>query len=501
MKKNTLLFLILGLLGSNTYSQYLFTIEMSTNQIKYDSKRELIYATVKGNDINYANSLVAINPYLGTVIDNIFIGSEPTEFVFTTDSNFIYIAFDEQAVVKKFDLNNFELISEINLGSDPYNGTLYANSLAVLPSNDSIIIVSLKAKSVSPSYSGVVAFSNGVKLPKELPTFMFSATNIDFLVSTGKDTLYGYDANSSANEFFVISAKPDSGITLVSKHRDFASLINVKYDDGLLFDDKGFVINPKIPAQIGKFPLDDSWETYPNQSDSKNNKVFFCKINGNEKNLDFYSYNRNTYAKQAVYSIPNIVSSQYSIPDVSQLIRFGEKGLAVVIFDDYYFSDKQSSICLLNNSSFVDTIAPPETSELAKLFILDTVYTYQHITVYDTSEVYNYVTIFDTTHLSTTDTLIFYQTKTNVNGNIIKSDISLYPNPSDNYINVEITNNIVIENYSIKLYNTLGELFFDSQLTSDLLTIDVSSYSKGTYILTLTNNYGQIVTTKYLVIK
>jgi hypothetical protein len=88
-----------------------------------------------------------------------------------------------------------------------------------------------------------------------------------------------------------------------------------------------------------------------------------------------------------------------------------------------------------------------------------------------------------------------------VNGNIINSEISLYPNPSSNYINVEITNSNVIENYNIKLYNTIGELFFDSQLTSDLLTIDISSYSKGIYILTLTDNWGQRIATKYVVVK
>lgn len=500
MKKVAFLILTLLLISVNVFSQYLFTMDISANKIKYDLKRDIIYAIVSGSDANYANSLVAIDPYNGSVVNNIFIGSEPTDFVFTTDSNFLYFAFDGQAVIKKFDINKFEIAGEINLGSDPYNGTLYANSLAVLPDNDSTIIVSLKAKSVSPSYSGVVAYSNNTKLPKELPTFMFSATNIDYLLSTGKDTIYGYDASSSANDFYIICANPDSGVSLVSKHRDFAYLDKAKYENGLIFDDNGLAINPKIPTQLGNFSLGDTWNTYAHQSDSEKNKVFFCKVNDNNTDLDFFSYNRTTFSKESSYCIPNIISSDFEFPEASQLIRFGAKGLAAVIYD-YYFSDKGSSICILNNSSFVDSIAPIDTSELAQLYILDTVYTYEHITVFDTLDVYNYVTIYDTTHLSTTDTLIVFQTTTNVNGNIIKSEISLYPNPASNYINFEISNSNVIENYNIKLYNTLGELFFDSQLTSDLLTIDISSYSKGTYILTLTNNLGQRIATKYVVVK
>jgi hypothetical protein len=42
---------------------------------------------------------------------------------------------------------------------------------------------------------------------------------------------------------------------------------------------------------------------------------------------------------------------------------------------------------------------------------------------------------------------------------------------------------------------------FNSLLISNLLTIDISSYMKGTYVLTVTDNYGLIVSTKYVVIK
>ena len=293
----------------------------------------------------------------------------------------------------------------------------------------------------------------------------------------------------------------DSGIQVV-KEVSGLGLQNAKFEGGLIFDDRGVIVDPTKPAQIGKVRLSDvSYESFPHQADSSKDKIFYAMIDNNQKDLKFVSYNRDTYAKIAEYSASNIIPTGYSIPETSQLIRFSSKGLACIISDDYYFSVKKPFICILNNSSFVDSIAPSSTSELAQLFVLDTVYTYEHKIVYDTLDVYNFVTIFDTTHLSTTDTLIIYKTNTNVNGNNIKSVVSLYPNPASNYINVEIVNGNVIENYNIRLYNTLGELFFESQLTSDLLTIDTSTYSKGTYILRLTNNWGQQIASNYIVIK
>jgi hypothetical protein len=495
MKKITILISLLSLISLNVFSQYLFTMDISANQIKYDSKRDVIYAIVSGNDANYANSLVVINPYNGTVTNDLFIGSEPIEFEFTSDTNFVFAIFDNQPVVKKVDLNTFSIVESFGLGSDKSGESYYGISLATIPSSDSTIIVVRDIKS-SSGRGGTAMYNNG----KQLPKFIDEIYGPNKLVTTDCDTIYAFETDISSYNFYTVHATVDSGLTILDE-RNFISVRDPEFEGDFIFEDRGIVIDPTMPAQIGQYPLEDTWDTYPCQSDSKKNKVFFCKVNDNESDLDFFSYNRETFAKEASYTVPNIIPSDYSSPEASQLIRFGEKGLASIIYDDYYFSDKNPFISILNNSSFVDSIPPSDTSELAQLYILDTVYTYDHVTVYDTLDVYNYVTVYDTTHLSTTDTLIIYKTTTNVNGNIINSEISLYPNPASNYINVEITNSNVIENYNIKLYNTLGELFFDSQLTSDLLTIDISSYSKGTYILTLTNNWGQRIATKYVVVK
>jgi hypothetical protein len=220
MKKVMFLIFISGFLGLNAYSQYLFTIDVSANHIEYDSKRELIYATIKGDDANYANSLIAINPYDGTITNNVFIGSEPTDFVFTTDSNYLFIIFDEQPVVKKFDLEGFSIVQTTNLGVSQYFGAYYGKSLAILPDNDTAVIVSRKYKGVSPDFGGVAIYSNGIKLPFETQDHH----GPEYLVNTGNDTIYAYASN-----FFSLHARTDSGIVVINEIDDLG-MTNAKFD-------------------------------------------------------------------------------------------------------------------------------------------------------------------------------------------------------------------------------------------------------------------------------
>jgi len=93
--KKIIISLFLILFGfTSLKAEYLLKLQLKSNKIAYDWKRSCIYATVKGCDDHYGNNLVAIDPKTGKIIRNIFVGSEPTQLTFSTDSNYIYICFD-----------------------------------------------------------------------------------------------------------------------------------------------------------------------------------------------------------------------------------------------------------------------------------------------------------------------------------------------------------------------------------------------------------------------
>ena len=74
------------------------------------------------------------------------------------------------------------------------------------------------------------------------------------------------------------------------------------------------------------------------------------------------------------------------------------------------------------------------------------------------------------------------------------STIDIYPNPSDDIINIEIEN---INNATINIYNVSGKLIFSEALHSKQEKIDISGFSKGIYIVKVmqnrTVNFGKMV--------
>ncbi len=73
-----------------------------------------------------------------------------------------------------------------------------------------------------------------------------------------------------------------------------------------------------------------------------------------------------------------------------------------------------------------------------------------------------------------------------------KSKIPLffvYPNPTDNQINILLNENSYSNNYpnQYSMYNIQGELLLTKEITSSLTLIDVQSYQEGVYFLRLFN--------------
>ena len=66
----------------------------------------------------------------------------------------------------------------------------------------------------------------------------------------------------------------------------------------------------------------------------------------------------------------------------------------------------------------------------------------------------------------------------------MKSKVNIYPNPSKNQFTIEGLN----ENTLIEVRNVQGQLVFSKRVINDQLTIDLSGFSKGMYILRGTND-------------
>jgi hypothetical protein len=85
-----------------------------------------------------------------------------------------------------------------------------------------------------------------------------------------------------------------------------------------------------------------------------------------------------------------------------------------------------------------------------------------------------------------------YQNPTFIKDNLSEDNISVYPNPANNYLRIDIANNDVS---GIDIYNITGQKVLSQNKTGNSGTVNISSLPKGSYLLKIktTDNKTGIV--------
>jgi len=76
---------------------------------------------------------------------------------------------------------------------------------------------------------------------------------------------------------------------------------------------------------------------------------------------------------------------------------------------------------------------------------------------------------------------------TGINENGYNKSLKIYPNPASNRITVDCT---ILQNIKISIYNSIGKLILQRQLSNGKNEIDLSNFSKGIYIIKIENEQG-----------
>jgi hypothetical protein len=72
--------------------------------------------------------------------------------------------------------------------------------------------------------------------------------------------------------------------------------------------------------------------------------------------------------------------------------------------------------------------------------------------------------------------------------------IITYPNPTDGIFNIEVDNTYL--NANLQIYDVLGKVVFEQKITNVKSTLDLSSLNKGTYIISIRSEAGNIYRNK-----
>jgi len=137
-----------------------------------------------------------------------------------------------------------------------------------------------------------------------------------------------------------------------------------------------------------------------------------------------------------------------------------------------------------------------------------TIYDTTNVTVFDTTNITIYdtltVTIFDTiiTSISVTDTLVINAVITGVNPPNNTNIISIYPNPANTHITIDNGNFALMNGYTIRINNALGQTVFNQTVNQQQFYINLSGWTgSGYYYLDLIDNLGNTIENKVIVIQ
>ncbi len=87
-----------------------------------------------------------------------------------------------------------------------------------------------------------------------------------------------------------------------------------------------------------------------------------------------------------------------------------------------------------------------------------------------------------------------------INEAVKNENVKIYPNPAENIIKIELVNNS-IQKISIELYDMTGRLVFLKSYSSNIVTVDLTDFDSGNYLLTIKDKDGSILSSDNVVKK
>jgi N-acetylneuraminic acid mutarotase len=221
---------------------------------------------------------------------------------------------------------------------------------------------------------------------------------------------------------------------------------------------------------------------------SKNGKVYFT---GGSSAMSYNPTNTNFEYDP--------VSDIWTASVPMQIGRCGHSGVSlndkIYVFGGQDSVNSLSSVEVLSACSFFDTV---------NVVIYDTIRTTvvdtNYVTIYDTVTVTTYDTI--TTSIAVTDTLIINAVLSGVNPPNNTNTLQVYPNPARTHITIDNGNFALMNGYTVRINNTLGQTVFSQAVNQQQFFIDLSGWTgSGLYYLDLLDPQGNSIARKVIVVE
>lgn len=290
------------------------TVDLPANDVVYDSRAELLYASIPGTSSAHANSIVAIDPETGHVTKSLFVGSEPTQLAIAENGEFLYVSLEGASSVRRVDLATFVPDLEIALGAG-----LIVENMLVIPGTSRSLVLAKTRPGLFPGHQGVFVYDDGVQ--RGMSANHTGSTTIAFSGrSAGR--LYGYNGNSTGYEFTTMAIDA-GGIREIGRVRELIASFYVRLvgANGRLYGTNGVIVDPELLTRTGFFSGSQLGGATAVHPDPSLGRVFFLGDGV------ISAFDMNTLRPLGTINAPGSIDEHPATTRL-RLVRWGPDGLA-----------------------------------------------------------------------------------------------------------------------------------------------------------------------------
>jgi hypothetical protein len=281
---------------------------LTTNDLVFSEATQKLYASVPSSEGSTGNSVAEIDPVLGSISNQTFVGSEPTQLGQADDGATLYVNLDGAAAIRRYNIVTHTAGQQFFIGRENSFGPYVVSGLAVTPGNPSVIAVARQRRGGFPDDAGVAIFDNGVQRAISSTPQTTSTTNVVF---ASPSLLYG-----NGNNGFTKFAVDNSGV-LATGFFTLAGGNQISLANNRVYGSTGQVLDASTGELLGTF-LGASSPTHV--IDVANNRAFY--LTNQNGFVQIKAYDLNTFLPLGFINLFGVVGGS------GDLVRWGTNGLA-----------------------------------------------------------------------------------------------------------------------------------------------------------------------------
>ncbi|MGA7521723.1 MAG: IPT/TIG domain-containing protein [Acidobacteriaceae bacterium] len=318
----------------------------------WDANSQLLYIGAADYDAAYPNSIVAVNPQTGTIVNTQSVSPDPDILSDSAGGQFLYAAFADTDTMTQFSLPSLAPQATWLVGT--------ADDIKAAP-------VDPHTTAVSVNDVGVVIFDDAVERPTWAPGWLYGPLPQNFyevLAWGSTDSVLASARNDNVGllPLYTLNVTP-SGVSYEGQTPSFNDLggaIHSDFGNGLVYSDAGMVADPATGTIEGSYGA--SGLVAP---DSSLNRVFILGQTAAQVNSN--SYTIQSFDEKAFTLVSSITLNSLAGTPI-QMVRWGNSGLAILtsggIPDDAMPSS--GTLYILQDGSFVSNAERTAPSEATK---------------------------------------------------------------------------------------------------------------------------------------